>query len=95
MAKTEVFTCDICKQSKSENDLARIKISVDGLHVNKGGMYGGISFDVCSDCLKKKGIIVDPKQIEENKEQTAITNDAKLTDALLDWLSDMGVQFQE
>ena len=95
MAKTEVFTCDICKKSKSEKDLARMTVSVNGLHVKSAGRYGGVEFDVCPDCLKKKGFIVDPKEIEENPEQVAISNDARLKDALCDFLSDLGVAFQE
>ena len=42
MAQTTVYTCDICKQRKSNGDLAKINVKTDGIRI-KGGGYSGIS----------------------------------------------------
>lgn len=47
MAQTTVFTCDICKQSKSKDDLAKITIKSDGIRM-KGVGYNGITVDILS-----------------------------------------------
>jgi len=90
--KTEVYTCDICKQSKSQGDLARLNVKSEGIRM-KGVGYNGITIDVCPDCLKKKGFIVECKKEEE--EQAAKQNKQTLEDKIYDFLSDMGVAFVE
>lgn len=93
MAKTTVFTCDICKQSKSENDLARITVRSEGIRI-KGTGYNGINIDICPDCLKRKGFVVEVKDKSE-WEQAEAQNKVTLEDKICDILSDMGVVFEE
>lgn len=93
MAQTTVFTCDICKQSKSQGDLAKIKINVDGIHIKGNSPYNNMVIDICSSCLKKKGFVVEYKKEEE--EQAAMQNKQTLEDKIYDFLSDMGVMFEE
>lgn len=90
--RTEVYTCDICKQSKGRDDLAKITIKSDGIRI-KGAGYNGITIDVCPDCLKRKGFVVEFK--EEEEEQAAAQNKQTLEDKIYDFLSDMGVMFEE
>lgn len=90
--RTEVFTCDICKQSKSAGDLAKLTIKSDGIKI-KGMDYKGIQIDVCPDCLKKKGFIVESKP--ETNEQVDAQNRKTLEDKIYDFLSDMGIAFTE
>jgi len=90
--KTEVFTCDICKQSKSIGDLAKITVKAEGIKMKNIG-YGGIQIDICPDCLKKKGFIVEAKP--EAMEQAEMQNKKTLEDKIYDLLSDMGVAFVE
>lgn len=90
MAQTTVFTCDICKQSKSKNDLAKITVKSEGIRM-KGVGYSGINIDVCPDCLKKKGFVVEKKETEQENDQTAMQNKATLEDKIYDFLRDMGV----
>jgi hypothetical protein len=90
--KTEVFTCDICKQSKSMGDLAKITVKAEGIKMKNVG-YGGIQIDICPDCLKKKGFIVEPKP--ETVEQAEMQNKKTLEDKIYDFLSDIGVAFVE
>ena len=40
MAQTQVYTCDICKQSKSNDDLARITIETKGIRMKNVGYNG-------------------------------------------------------
>lgn len=89
---TEVYTCDICKQSRGKDDLAKISIKSEGIRM-KGGGYNGITIDVCPDCLKRKGFVVECKKEEE--EYAAVQNKETLEDRLYDFLSDMGVVFEE
>lgn len=93
MAQTTVFTCDICKQSKSQGDLAKIKINADGIHIKGISPYNNMVIDICSSCLKKKGFVVECKKEEE--EQAAMQNKQTLEDKIYDFLSDMGVMFEE
>lgn len=92
MAQTTVYTCDICKQSKSKNDLAKITVKSEGIRM-KGVGYSGIEIDICNDCLKKKGFIVEIKETDE--EQALMQNKATLEDKIYDILSGMGVVFEE
>lgn len=94
MAQTTVFTCDICKQSKSKDDLAKIIIKSDGIRM-KGVGYNGITVDICPDCLKKKGFCVEHKSTDEENEQVGMQNKATLEDKFYEILSDMGVLFEE
>lgn len=89
--RTEVYTCDICKQSKSRYDLAKITINSEEIRMKGVGRYG-ITIDVCPDCLKKKGFVVECKKEEE--EQASMQNKQTL-EGLYDFLSDMGVVFEE
>lgn len=93
MAQTTVYTCDICKQSKSERDLVKISVKVSGLRVKGCGKYDTLMIDICPDCLKKKGFVVEPKADEE--EQAAAQNRVTLEDKIYDILQDMGVAFTE
>lgn len=94
MAQTTVFTCDICKQSKSKNDLAKITVRTEGIHIKNQVNYTGIQIDVCPDCLRKKGFVVEAKT-EEELEQAKKQNEVSLEDKIYDFLSDMGVVFAE
>lgn len=88
--KTEVFTCDICKQSKSKDDLAKIIVNTKGIKI-KDSDYGGIQIDICSDCLKKKGFVVETKP--ETLEQSQKQNMKTIEDKIYEVLEDMGVSF--
>ncbi len=94
MAQTTVYTCDIYKQSKSKDDLAKITIQPDGIRM-KGVGYNGIKIDVCQKCLKKKGFVVEEKEKEEENDQAAMQNKVTLEDKIYEFLSDMGVVFEE
>lgn len=94
MARTEVYTCDICKQSKSKDDLAKIAVKSEGIRM-KGVGYAGIQIDICPDCLKRKGFVVEVKEDKLENEQAAMQNKTTLEDKIYDILSDMGVMFEE
>lgn len=95
MAQTTVFTCDICKKSKGEKDLAKIKVNVEGIRIKGCDRYNPLVIDICKDCLKEKGFIVEPKIDDAENEQTAGRNKMSLEDKLYDILEDMGVAFTE
>ena len=91
--RTTVYTCDICKQSKSYEDLAKIIVKAEGIKIKDVNQYNGLEIEICSDCLKKKGFIVDFNK--EDAEQTAAKNKVTLEDKIYEILEDMGVAFQE
>lgn len=93
MARTEIYTCDICKQSKSKDDLAKITVQTSGIRMKN--IYGGFTIDVCQDCLKKKGFVVEPKKSDEEDRQTIKQNEVTLKDKILDILSELDVVFAE
>lgn len=91
-----VHTCDICKQEKSDRELAKLEIrSAGGINIKDANDYlsTGHILDICSDCLKKYGFDVEPKRNEEHKDQ-AERNRKTLEDKILDILSDLGVSFE-
>lgn len=94
MAKTEVYTCDICKQSKDRKDLAHISVRSDGLCI-KGEKYTAKEIDICSNCLSKKGFIVDRKKFSEEEDVVSKKNEMTLKDKIYEILSDIGVVFEE
>ena len=93
MAQTTVYTCDICKQSKDENSLAKITVNAEGLKVKGIGKYSALKIDICPECLKKKGFVVETK--DKDEEQAAAQNKVTLEDKLYDILEDLGVIFTE
>lgn len=94
MSTTMIYTCDICKQSKSKDDLAKITVKSEGIRMKSVG-YSGIQIDICSDCLRRKGFVVEVKESKEENEQAAMQNKATLEDKIYDFLVDMGVMFVE
>lgn len=94
MAETMIYTCDICKTSKSKDDLARITVKAEGIRM-KGVGFSGIKIDICPDCLKKKGFVVDFPDKNDENEQALVKNKATLEDKIYDFLVDMGVAFTE
>lgn len=96
MAQTMVYTCDICKGSKARNDLAKIKVQIEGVRVKGVNMkYGTLEIDICKECLKKKGFIVEPRVDDEENQQTEGRNRVTLENKLYEILEDMGVVFAE
>lgn len=94
MAQTTVFTCDICKQSKSKDDLAHITVRSDGLLI-KDERYKSMNIDICPDCLKRKGFVIEKKETESEMNLVSKQNEKTLEDKIYDILSDMGVIFEE
>ena len=92
--RTETFICDICKQSKSQEDLAKIEIKTEGIMIKGVDKWNGLKIDICPNCLTKKGFVVDHKTEEEN-EQAKTQNRKTLEDKIFDILEDMGVAFVE
>lgn len=93
MAETKVYTCDICKQSRARDDLSRIEVKTEGIKIKGCDRYSALKIDICKDCLKRKGFLVEVKN--EELEQAAMQNRATLEDKLYDILEDLGVAFCE
>lgn len=91
MVKT-VITCDICGKEISPEPVT-FEICVAGLRMkSRFGNYSQkkISENICKECLKEKGFIIDVKDQEEMEKNTVT-----LEDKLLDILTDLGVSFVE
>lgn len=92
--KTTNYICDVCKTSKSKEDLCQMKVSTQGLKIKEGGYYNELNVDICRDCLEKKGFIVNAKP-EQTTEEIEKRNSQTLESKLTDILEDLGVQFYE
>lgn len=92
--KTTNYICDVCKTSKSKEDLCQMKVSTQGLKIKEGGYYTELNVDICKECLEKKGFIVNAKQ-EKTTEEIEKINSQTLESKLTDILEDLGVQFYE
>lgn len=95
MAQTTVYTCDICKGSKDRNDLAKIEVKVEGLRIKGVDRYTSLKTDICKECLRKKGFVVEPKVDDEENQQTEGRNRLTLEDKIYNILEDLGVAFAE
>jgi hypothetical protein len=94
--RATIHTCDVCKQSKSENDLAQISVTTRGITISPNRNHPPITYDVCGDCLRKKGFAItqEPRNEEENA-QDGRQNKAALETKLLDILENLGVMFYD
>ena len=93
MAQTTVYTCDICKQSRSKEELAKIEVKTEGIVIKKCDRYHPLKIDICKDCLKRKGFLVEFK--DEDRDQALLQNQATIEDKLYEILEDLGVVFSE
>ena len=92
--KTTNYICDMCKTSKSEEDLCQMSVETKGLKINKGTHYDPYKVDICRECIEKKGFIINPIP-EQTAEEIKKKNSQVLENKLIDILEDLGVQFYE
>lgn len=90
--QTTNYICDICKTSKSKEDLCQMRVTTQGLKIKEGGYYNELNVDICKDCLEKKGFIINPKP-EQTEEDIKKKNSQVLENKLIEILEDLGVQF--
>lgn len=92
--QTTVYQCDICKQSKSKEDLSTIRVGTRGITIKSNHYHADVEFDICKECLEKKGFIVNPKS-ELSQEEIENKNSKTLENKILEILEDLGVMFYE
>ncbi|MCI8346595.1 MAG: hypothetical protein HFJ12_01425 [Bacilli bacterium] len=90
--KTITHICDLCKQSKGENELAHLEARSRGLGLFDS--YRTLEIDICKSCLEKKGFIVNRKE-EQSTKEIQDANSKNLENKIIDILDDLGVQFYE
>lgn len=88
MHKT-VYTCDICKKEKEEKEIKNLGINSPDISFY-GSSYSK-NFEICTDCLKEKGVNFEPKPLKNLAEE----NTKALGDKIVDILADLGVRFYE
>lgn len=93
--QTTNYICDICKTSKSEKDLSNILVNTRGITISQNHYHADLKFDICKECLKKKGFVVNPIPEEKTKEEIEKANNKTLENKILEILEDLGVQFYE
>lgn len=92
--QTTNYICDMCKTSKSQEDLSQIRVNTRGITISQNHYHADIEFDICKDCLKKKGFIVNPIP-REQEDEVGKANNKTLENKIIDILEDLGVQFYE
>lgn len=90
--ETITHICDICKQSKSKEELARLEVRSSGLEFFD--RYSNLKIDVCKACLEKKNFIVNERE-DKSLKDIQTQNQYNLEDRIIEILSDLGVQFYE
>ena len=93
--KTTVITCDICKKSVGENETSRMSIQTRGITFDLNRFSPAKDFDICKDCLKKHGFVVERPDTSEEVNAANSANLKTLERKLLDILEDLGVAFVE
>lgn len=92
--KTTTYICDKCKNSVGKEDLVEISFSANLIKMPNGNnSYQSVKKDVCKKCLNEKGLILEYDK--ERFEQDLKKNEKTMDDKLIDFLSDLGVMFQE
>lgn len=87
--------CDICKQTKSKDDMVQLELMQRSKYTSKFKlMANDIKLDLCQDCLKKKGIIIERSE-EQVEEDRLAHNEASFRDKFIELLVDCDVQFYE
>mgnify|MGYP000981848794 CR=1 FL=1 len=90
--KKIVYTCDVCKQDKSENGLCQITVTTRGISNND--IYAPpLLIDICRACLEKKGFVVKDRDTLTDVENKK--NKQTLEDKIIDILRDIGVVFYD
>lgn len=92
--KTENYICDMCKKSVGKDDLSRLEVQTRGITISQNHYHPAISFDICKECLNKKGFIINPKP-EQTEEEIKKYNHKTLENKIIDILEELGVQFYE
>lgn len=90
--ETITHICDICKQSKGKEELARLEVRSSGLEFLD--RYTVKKVDICKSCLEKKNFIVNMRE-DKKLDDIYKINNKNLEDKIIDILSDLGVQFYE
>lgn len=93
--QTTNYICDMCKISKSQEDLSQILVNTRGITISQNHYHADIKFDICKECLKEKGFIVNPILQDKDKEEVGKANNKTLENKMLEILEDLGVQFYE
>ncbi len=90
--KTITHICDVCKQSKGEEELSHLEVRSNGLEFFD--RYKAMTIDICKSCLEKKGFIVNRREGQSTADVQKI-NHKNMEDKIVDILNDLGVQFYE
>jgi len=92
---TKTYICDICKKSVGESELVNLSIRADILKNSDGRRtYATVSKDVCTECLEKKGVLTTVPEGQKFNDVLE-KNHKSLKDKILDFLSDLGVMFEQ
>ena len=71
-----------------------MSVTTRGIIIEPNKYHSPVTFDICKDCLKSKGFIVEP-QTEKSDKEIAQHNKKTFEAKFIDLLSDLDVQFYE
>lgn len=96
--KTTTYICDVCKKSVSDKELVGIEVGVENicfeLTACSGYKRAKARLEICKDCLRKKGFVIQAVAKESEAEAKA-QNQKTLESKIIDILEDLGVSFCE
>ncbi|HEX3026392.1 MAG TPA: hypothetical protein VHR42_04090 [Clostridia bacterium] len=92
---TKTFICDKCKKSVGETELYSVEVELNRPTGGYSSRMHSAHKDICKECLKTLGIIVDaPEDAKEREKQTS-KNQKTFENRICNFLSDLGVLFEE
>ena len=92
--KTTVYTCDKCKQSKSETDIISIDVSYKIAAPNKHPYTKRVQRDACKACIDRLGMLTE-RPVGDEADEKIGKSQKTFEDKFVELLSDLGVMFEE
>lgn len=85
--------CDICKQTKTKEELIKLELC-QGFGSKVKMISNRIKIDICPDCLKKRGIVIE-KTDNQTQEEVYTKNERTFKEKFIELLNDLDVSFYE
>lgn len=85
---------DICKQTKTKEEMVQMTLTQNNYSSEIRIMKNYLRLDICHDCLKKKGIVIEKTEGQSDDEKFK-KNEKTLQDKFIEILDELGVSFYE
>jgi len=92
MGSKTTYTCDKCGKEVDKKDLGYIEVTLTlPTKAYRTDTHYAKSPDICRDCLKEYGFIMDKSDVQTAR----VENTTTLRDKIIDLMLDLGVTFDQ